>query len=776
MFEFLNKYLKKIINNLIGFIIFITITISLFMIGIFAICIIYTYPKLPSLEKITNYKPKSPLKIYSQDGVLLGIYGKEQRSFMQINQFPKNLINAVIAAEDKRFYSHHGIDPIGIIRAFVGNIINKKIRSGASTLTQQVARNFFLGNERTYQRKFNEILLAIKIEKSLTKDQILELYFNQIYLGKRAYGFSAASHTYYNKPVQKLTLAESAILAGLPKGPSRFNPIDNPNRAKKRQLYILSNMYKLNYITQEEYDNAIQEKINYEKTNKHNIDDCGLYIAEMARSFLYDKYGEEIYTSGLKVFTTVNYQNQKVANKALRKTLIANPTNDPFEGAESFIDISNTENINEKIEHQLYYKYPVENLIPAVVLNVDNNSITLKIKDINDNITLTGNSLNYIKPYILNPKYGIKQVQPGAILRVIKNNDQWQISQLPILQGAIVSIDPTNGAIKALIGGFDFYEKQFNRATQAWRQSGSTFKPFIYSAGLEFGLTSASLIADMPITIGKWSPKNSDNKYAGLLTLHQGLIHSKNMVSIRILQAIGINYALDYIQRFGFLKKDQPANLTLTLGSGSTTPIQLAESYAVFANGGYKIKTYFIDKIFNRSGQLIAKTNPLVANQNAKLVIDKRNAFIMYKILEDVIRYGTGRRALELNRTDIAGKTGTTNNQKDAWFVGFNTKVVSVVFIGYDTPKSMGRVGYGGTIAIPVWLNYMKFALKNVPNNEPSMPKDTVKIGDDYFYKEMTSTSPNVKINNSSTIYDPDNVYSDMEENNNNPKNLDNLF
>lgn len=743
--------IKKIITTCIGLI----LGLILFVVGLVAIAILITYPKLPSLEAVQHYQPKMPLTVYSSDGEVIGVYGEERRSFTKITDFPMVLKDAVIAAEDKRFYDHWGVDTIGVARAAISNMTGG-VQSGASTITQQVARNFYLSNERTFTRKFNEALLAYKIEKSLTKDQILELYFNQIYLGQRAYGFAAASQIYFNKDVRDLTLAEATILAGLPKAPSTFNPIVNPERAKLRQKYILNNMVEEKMITSQERDQALTEELTYKRYTQ-KIDQSALYVAEMVRQELYEKYGEEAYTQGFKVYTTVSTANQRVATEALRKTLRGFDRGSSYRGAENYLDLSKTDNVEETIGQYLSTLYTVDSMVPAVVLNTSKKGVEIQLPNGNQT-TLSTSELGFAARAVNNQKMGDRQIRKGAVIRVKQNGKQWRVAQEPLLQGALVSLDAKTGAVRALVGGYDFHSKTFNRATQAQRQPGSSFKPFVYSAGLAKGMTMATIINDAPLSLpgqgrnGKaWNPKNSDGRYSGFITLKQALTASKNMVSIRILMAIGTDYAQEYIQRFGFKPSEIPAGLSMALGTGETTPLKMAEGYTVFANGGYKVSSYVIDRIYDGGGRLRAQMRPLVAGENAPQAIDPRNAYIMYKMMQDVVRLGTATRARALGRSDIAGKTGTTNDNKDAWFVGFNPDIVTAVYIGYDKPHSMGRAGYGGTIALPVWVEYMRFALKGIPVKGMKAPEGMVSRNGHYFLKEQQTTNPDLPLDNRSS-------------------------
>lgn len=742
--------IRKLLLSTVG----LFVGLALFAAGLVAIAIMVTYPKLPSLEAVTHYQPKMPLTIYSADGKLMGQFGEERRAFTRINDFPQVLKDAVVAAEDKRFYEHGGVDFIGISRALISNLTGG-VQSGASTITQQVARNFYLTNERTYTRKFNEALLAYKIEQKLTKDQILELYFNQIYLGQRAYGFAAASLVYFNKPVQQLDLAEATILAGLPKAPSTFNPVVNPQRAKMRQRYILNNMVELGKITQAQADAAYAEPLKYVHYQQA-IDQNALYVAEMVRQQMYEKYGDAAYTQGFKVYTTVNSQDQAVATQALRKVLNNFDRGSAYRGAEGFFDLSKIPDDirDEQIEQYLANRSAVDGMLPAVMTALNSNSIVVYIAGVGE-MRIGGNSYNWIKRAINNAKLGEASVRVGSVVHVHREGNSYRVVQQPELQGAIVALDAQTGAIKALVGGYDFYRRSFNRATQAKRQPGSSFKPFIYSAAIAKGFTPATMVNDAPIVLpgmgngGRaWAPKNSDGRYAGFITLRQALTASKNMVSIRILMAMGVDYARQYVQHFGFRPDQIPNSLSMALGSGQVTPMQMAEGYAIFANGGYKVSNYVIDRIYDSRGNLRAQMQPLVAKQNAPMAIDPRNAFILYHMMMDVVNHGTAYSAHALGRSDIAGKTGTTNDNKDAWFVGFNPNIVSAVFIGYDRPRSMGRSAFGGTIAVPVWLDYMRYALKDKPVVNTPVPAGIVQKSGEFYLKEYQTTNPDLPLDN----------------------------
>ena len=749
--------IKKIVTTCFG----LVLGLCVFGVGLVAIAILVTYPKLPSLDSLQHYQPKMPLTIYSADGEVIGIYGEQRREFTKIGDFPEALRNAVIAAEDKRFYQHWGVDVWGVARAAVDNVVAGGVQSGASTITQQVAKNFYLSSEKTFTRKFNEALLAYKIEQSLSKDKILELYFNQIYLGQRAYGFASAAQIYFNKDVRELTLAEAAMLAGLPKAPSAYNPIVNPERAKLRQKYILNNMLEEKMITLQQRDQALNEELHYERFVQ-KIDQSALYVAEMVRQELYEKYGEDAYTQGFKVYTTVRTDHQKVATEALRKALRNFDRGSSYRGAESYIDLSKGEDVEETVSQYLSGLHTVDKMVPAVVLDVTKRKNVVIQLPSGKRVTLDGRSLGFAARAVNNEKMGEDRIRRGSVIRVRNNGGRWMVVQEPLLQGALVSLDAKTGAVRALVGGYDFHSKTFNRAAQAMRQPGSTFKPFVYSAALSKGMTASTMVNDAPISLpGKgangsvWTPKNSDGRYSGYITLRQALTASKNMVSIRILMSIGVGYAQQYIQRFGFKPSELPASLSMALGTGETTPLKIAEAYSVFANGGYRVSSHVIDKIYDSDGRLRAQMQPLVAGQNAPQAIDPRNAYIMYTIMQDVVRVGTARGAAALGRSDIAGKTGTTNDNKDAWFVGFNPDVVTAVYIGFDKPKSMGRAGYGGTIAVPVWVDYMRFALKGRQGKGMKVPEGVVSSNGEYYMKERMVTDPGLILDNSGIAPQP---------------------
>ncbi len=713
--------------------------------GVVAVMIAVTYPKLPSMDDLRNYQPKLPLQVYSADGVLLGQFGQEHRIYVNFDQTPKLLVDAILSAEDERFYEHGGIDFLGIIRAALSNLVSGHIQSGASTITMQVARNFFLTTQKTFTRKFNEILLSYKIEKSLTKDQILSLYINQIYLGQRAYGFAEAALTYFGKPLDKLTIAEYAVLAGLPKAPSAYNPVVNPKRSRERELYVLGRMLKHGYITQAQYDEAVAQKIIVIKGSVKDATDSGGYIAEMVRQYLYPTYGDAVYTKGFKVYTTIDSKMQQAAYIALRKGILNYDMSRGYQGPEQRVDLTTPEDstIDQTAISQFDGISDYGDLLAAIVLAVDNNGIEAILRN-GQHLHFSGNQLSFVSKFIGagDPQ---KQILPGSVIRVHLVNNQWQISQIPQVQGALVAISPVTGEIKALMGGFDYTNNNFNHVMQASRQPGSSFKPFIYSAALERGYTTETVIDDSQVCFaggndgGQWCPKNDDGKFLGPISLRQALTLSRNLVTVKILNAISPQYAISYVSKFGFAESQFQPYLTMALGANEVTPIQMAEAYSVFANGGYLIQPYFIQKITDANGQVLAQTQPVDITKSQP-VIDPRNAFIMNSILKDVAKYGTGARAYrELHRNDIAGKTGTTNDSKDVWFDGYSPDLVAITWVGYDQPKTLGRQ-YGASLALPIWIDFMRVALANIPERQLPMPNGIVVEsggtwkGDNEFY------------------------------------------
>lgn len=714
-------------------------SLALVLVGIVALTIVLLYPNLPPIDAVTDYRPKLPLRVYTVEGDVIGEFGEEKRSFVKVQDFPAVMKNAVIAAEDERFYQHGGVDYWGLVRAAGTNLLAGKIKGGASTITQQVARNFFLSNEQTLTRKVSEWLLAFKIENNLSKDQILEIYLNHIFLGNRAYGFAAASRVYFGKDLNQLTPAEAAMLAGLPKAPSRYNPFDNLKRTTQRQHYVLRRMSELSYLNAADYKAALDQplKINREHTVYAVEAD---YVAEMARQEVFEKYGDKTYISGIRVYTTVRKADQEAAVAGLRKGILDYDRRHGYRGPEGSVVLpADQTEAEDAIDEALAEKQLVGDLVPAVVLSAEPKQVMVITKR-GDTLTLTGEALKFVAKALGDKASALKPVR-GSIVRIGRDEKGAPILvQVPKVEAALVSLDPVDGAIRALAGGFDFNANKFNHVTQAQRQPGSSFKPFVYSAALEKGFTPATVVNDAPIVFDPgrnggqiWEPKNYDNKYEGPLRLRTALAKSKNMVSIRVLQSIGPQYAQDYISRFGFDPKQHPAYLTMALGAGSTTPLQMAGAYAVFANGGYRIKPYFIAKITDDKGGVIFEADPeratdVVGVKSAERVIDPRNAFIMTSLLRDVVRYGTGAKAMSLGRQDLAGKTGTTNDSIDAWFAGYNPDLVAISWIGFDNPTSLGDTETGGGASLPIWMHYMQRALKGVKEKPFEPPPGVVSI------------------------------------------------
>ena len=700
------------------------------------------YPNLPALDTLTDYRPKMPLRIFSSDGVLIGEFGEERRTLVHIGDIPDVMKKAVLAIEDDRFYQHGGVDYTGILRAAVHNATGGA-RQGASTITQQVARNFFLSSEQTLKRKAYEVLLAWKIEKNLSKDQILEVYMNQIYLGQRAYGFSSAAQIYFGKNLKDISIAEAAMLAGLPKAPSAYNPVVNPKRARTRQQYILLRMHTLGYLSDAQFEAARIEPLKI-KTDSGDFGVHAEYVAEMARQLVYEQFKEETYTRGLNVFTTVSKADQDAAYLALRRGVMEYEKRHPYRGPEAYIDIPAVkEEADEAIETELAEHPDSDDIIAAMVLRAVPGALEA-VTASGEEIRISGAGLGFAKDWLSEKAAPNRRVKRGAVIRVTQEGgSNWSVTQMPQIESAFVAADTGDGAIRALVGGFDYNRSKFNHVTQAWRQPGSSFKPFIYSASLERGLSPATIINDAPISFDAgqtggqaWEPKNYDGKYEGPMSMRRGLTKSKNMVSIRILNKIGAKYGQEYTTRFGFDAAKNPPYLTLALGAGATTPLQMAGAYAVFANGGYKVSPYLISKVTDANGKVLSQAQPDKAGDEANRVIDARNAFLMDSMLKDVVRFGTATKALVLKRPDIAGKTGTTNDSIDAWFAGYASNLVGIAWIGYDQPKNLGNKETGGGLALPIWIGYMQKALKNAPVAERVVPAGLMQVGEDYYYAE----------------------------------------
>ena len=720
-------------------------------VAVVAIFVALAYPNLPSLDVLTDYRPKIPLRIYSADGFLIGEFGEERRSVVAFNDVPAVLKQAIMSAEDDRFYQHSGLDYLGILRATVTNLVTASKRQGASTITQQVARNFFLTSEKTLKRKLYEAMLSLKIEKNLTKDQIFELYINQIFLGQRAYGFAAASQIYFGKPLKELSIAEAAMLAGLPKAPSAYNPIANPNRARTRQHYVLRRMHELNYISDAQYEAALKEPL----VIKRDLGGFAVhaeFVAEMARQLAIAQYPDDIYTRGMTVTTTLIKSEQEAAYAALRKGVMDYDRRHGYRGAESYLDMRDFKSDqDEGIDEALQDVSDAGDLVPALVLAADANHIKAYRRG-GEIITLSGESMKFAARMLDDKAPPNKRIRRGAIIRVQKEDQGWKISQLPEVESAYVSVDPQTGAIRALVGGFDYNRNKFNHVSQAWRQPGSSFKPFIYSAALDKGFNPGSIIADEPIVIPAsqtgsqaWEPRNYDGKYEGPMKMRTALAKSKNMVSIRLLQSIGPRYAQEHAAKFGFDPDKHPPYLTMALGAGSVTPWQMVTAYSVFANGGYRINPFVVREIRDERNQVVAQANIAETGDEANRAIEARNAFLMDMMLRDVTIYGTAAKAsAQLKRHDLAGKTGTTNEYVDAWFCGYQMTVAGCAWIGFDQPKKLGDKETGGAAALPIWIGAMKEALKDVPQKTPEPPPGVTPVGDSergtsYIYSESES-------------------------------------
>lgn len=735
---------------------------GLFILGI-AVCgilvvslaLALAWPNLPDLSAMTNYKPRVPLRVYTADKVLIGEFGEERRNVMAFQDIPDVMKSAILAAEDDRFYQHSGIDIKGIGRAALANLASGSKSQGASTITMQLARNFYLSSEKTYTRKFYELLLTYKIESKLSKDQILDLYMNQIFLGHRAYGFAAASRAYFGKPLTEITLAEAAMLAGIPRAPSRYNPITNYNEAKRQQVVVLRRMLSLGYITEPELKEALDQTIEIKTAEGMPAGGYavhGEYAAELARQLLYGVYKEGIYSRGFNVYTTIQSKDQEAAYQSVRDAVLQYTRRARYPGPEARVnlpkDIEQDPEAFSNILAEVQRKHPnAGDLMVGVVLSADPSQITVA-RSIDDIITINNKSaLNVVARGLTRNASDKERISRGAVVFLFNNGEYWEVINMPDVQAALIAMRPQDGAIQAMIGGFFFSDgTSFNRVTQAWRQPGSAFKPFIYAAALEKGLTPETLISDQPFTLTSaqtgskpWNPKNYGGRYENMLTMRKGLAKSKNMVSIRVMQAVGPQYVQDYITRFGFDRSRQPAVLPLALGAGSVTPLQLATGYSVFANGGYKVQPYLIDHITDGTGEIVMRAKPLIAGDSNGRAIDARTAYVMNDMLREVATSGTGARAsAALKRKDIGGKTGTTNDSLDAWFAGFTPDLVGIAWMGFDQPRSLGSGETGGGLSMPIWINYMQTALKGVEQKAPGpIPSGLQKIQDNFYFDEF---------------------------------------
>ena len=739
------------------YVILAAVVAGLSITALIAIAAALIYPALPDLDALIDYQPKLPLRVYTEEGALIAEFGEERRAYIKIENVPKNMKDAVLAIEDRRFYQHGGIDAKGVLRAIKNNVTGRA-HEGASTITMQVAKNFFTSpnGRRNIVTKVNEALLAVKIEHNLSKDQILELYINQIYLGQRAYGFAAASQMYYGKPLNKLNLAEAALLAGLPKAPSNYNPFINPKRAINRQHEVLRDMQRYGFISEKVYKKALKQPLRF-KASKQSRDVSAEYVAEIVREQLYAQYQDDIYSSGIKVYTTIQKASQEAANVAVREGVMNYDLRHGYRGPEKTLDLAKLlEEDENALASALDDLDTVNGFEPALITSISPKGVQVNRKN-GEYLTISGSGLAFVEKMLHDKDPAKRRLKPGAVVRIVKQGEGWRIAQLPQVEAALVALDPENGAIRALVGGFDFNQNKYNHVTQARRQPGSSFKPFVYSAALEKGYTPATVMEDAPLNFSAsqtgnkaWSPQNYENTFEGAMSLRKALAHSVNTVAIRLLHDIGPSYAQNYITRFGFAADDHPPYLTMALGAGSTTPMQMAGAYAVFANGGYRVKPNLITKIVDHNGKVLVRNKFTQAGNGAARVIDARNAFIMNSMLQSVIENGTAMRALNLGRSDLAGKTGTTNEHIDAWFAGYSPRQVAVAWIGFDKPRPMGSGETGAGAALPMWISYMSGALRGVPEEAMWMPDgvDAVSVHADnadrveYFYHENLPNTP----------------------------------
>jgi len=742
-------------NRLRGFIILALAAVLLLVAAVVGYVVLRVLPSVPPLDAVTDYRPKIPLRVYTADNVLIGEFGEEHRDFVPIEKIPDLMKKSLLAIEDARFYQHGAIDFQRGLGAVASNLRHGFGAGGASTITMQVARNFFLSRAKHLDRKLNEIALAYKIEGALSKDQILELYMNQIYLGQRAYGFASAARTYFNKDLNHLTVAEMAMLAGLPQNPSRHNPVSNPQRARERQHAVLGRMRALNYISEDQYQAALVEPLHVNLRGQE-FDTHAEYVAELARQAVYNEYKEDAYTKGIKVYTTILKPEQDAAYASVRRNVIAYDQRHGYRGPEGRIELpSDPQEREDAISEALGKRPSSDGLIPAVVLSSSPKTVRVETID-GDTVDVTGAGLKFAAGALSPNAKEALRITPGAIVRVAhegkadgKNAAKgWAITQVPQVAAAFVALDANTGAYHALVGGFDFNLQKFNHVTQAWRQPGSGIKPFIYSASLDKGYSPATRILDAPLDMAgenagaTWSPQNDDGKWDGPITMRQALAQSKNVASVRLLRAVSVPFAHEYLGRFGFDLERQPKNYTLALGTGQVTALQMADAYAVFANGGYRVQPYLISKVEDADGKVIRQATVPAEHTDDQRVLDPRNVFVMDSMLRDVTRYGTGAAATKaLGRNDIAGKTGTTSDAMDGWFSGYGGNVVAVAWMGYDEPRSLGGKEFGATLALPIWIDYMKVALAKRPvGEEPVQPEGVVRQNDDWVYAEYAES------------------------------------
>ena len=704
-------------------------------------------PKLPSIGSVTDYRPKIPLRIYTADNVLIGEFGEEHRDFVAVGAVPEMMKKSILAIEDTRFYEHGGIDWIRAVGAARANL-RGGFRQGASTITMQVARNFFLSRDKKFSRKINEVALAYKIEQALSKDQILELYLNQIFMGRRSYGFSSAARAYFGKDLPALTIAETAMLAGIPKDPVRNNPAVNPHRAKQRQEVVLQRMRELGYITEPQYEAALREPMRIASV-RQEFGTHAEYVAELVRLQVLAKFKDDAYTRGLVVITTIRKAEQDAAYDSVRRNVLAYDQRHGYRGPEAFINLpSQPEEREDAINEALRARPVSDGLLPVVVIAVTPKQVT--VENLNgDRIDISGNGLRLAAGALADSARPAVRLRPGAVIRIAQEDKLWAIVQVPQVAAGFVAIDASTGAYHAMVGGFDFNLQKYNHVTQALRQPGSSMKPFIYSSAIERGYSPGTPILDEPLEFpkggpngGVWAPQNDDGKYDGQVSMRKALTHSKNVPSVRLLRAVSVPYAHAFIGKFGFTPERQPKNLTLALGTGAVTPLQMAGAYAVFANGGYQVRPYLIAAIFDAGGKSLWASGPPRPPAESSRVLDRRNAFMIDSMLRDVTRFGTGAGSSQrLGRTDLAGKTGTTTDAVDGWFAGYAANVVAVAWMGYDDPRSLGGREFGATLAMPIWIDYMSVALDKLPQQVRPTPEGVVRVNDDWVYAEFAGAS-----------------------------------
>ncbi|MES2296702.1 MAG: PBP1A family penicillin-binding protein [Pseudomonadota bacterium] len=715
--------------------------IALLVLGFILYILVFILPGLPALDAITDYRPKIPLRVYTADHALIGEFGEEHRDFTPVAQIPDMMKKAVVAIEDTRFYSHHGVDYIGMV-ASLKSLAHGHLR-GFSTITMQLPRNFVISRERSLPRKLSEMILAYRIEGKLSKDQILELYMNQIYLGQRSYGFGSAARTYFGKPLSQLSIAEVAMLAGLPKNPSQHNPISNPKRARERQHVVLARMHELSFISDAQYQQALREPLHI-STKGQGFETHAEFVAELARQAVVAQFKDDAYTRGYTVTTTILKADQDAAYESVRRNVLAYDQRHGYRGPEEVIDLPQDEHEREDaIDEALQDRPNSDRLMAAVVISASSKLVRVDAGT-GETLDISGEGLKFAAPALAaNAKASIK-LRPGAVIRISQEGKRWSITQVPQVAAAFVSLDAHSGAYRAMVGGFDYNLQKFNHVTQAWRQPGSSLKPFLYSSSLEKGYSPATLVNDAPLDLAgedagaTWSPQNDDMKYDGPITLRRALAHSKNVVSVRLLRRLGVPYVHQYLGKFGFdVARHQP-NLTMALGTGAVTPLQMAGAYSIFANGGFQVQPYLIAKITDARGNVISEAKPAAAFDEANRVLDPRNAFVVDTMLRDVVRYGTGAAATQkLGRMDLAGKTGTTSDAVDGWFAGYGANVVAVAWMGYDDPKSLGGREFGATLALPIWTDFMRVALARQPQAERRVPEGVSQVDGDWVYDEF---------------------------------------